>query len=506
MELMSQYNARIIYIKGEDNMVVDALSHLPCENTKEYAKQNTKHPYSYCKDEIPLVSCIYPNGLLTTLSVTCALAEGPEQNSVNTVLSITSDKRLLQQIKESYNTNPWCKKLCLAMQSWPDLQLKEGLWYVGMRLIIPRTGALREALFQLAHNSLVGFDKTYGSLCSAYYWPNMRRDLEKGYVTSCPEYQHNKSTTSKPIGPIHPLPILDQHGNSVTIDFIGPLPEDNGNNCIVTFMDHLGSDIQLVAMQMNINAEKLAYLFFDKWYCGNGLPADIVSDRDKLFISKFWKALHKLTGVKLKLSTAYHLQTDGASEITNKTINQCLCYHVERNQKGWSRVLPRICFHMMNTINMSTGFTPFQLWMGQSPQLIPPILPLHKDAAQEDISVHNIIHQLPHDVSDAKDNLLRAKISQSIEANKHHSLTFPFVIGSCIQLTMLHRRNKYKVKGKKRVAKFMPHYDGPYTIIDTDERHSTVTIELPNAPNIVIGELWVSRWRVVETTTGDWWT
>ena len=115
---------------------------------------------------------------------------------MNAVLSITSDKWLLQQIKEGYDTNPWCKKLPLATQSWPDLQLKEGLWYVGTRLIIPHTGALHEALFQLAHDSLghFGFDKTYGSLRSAYYCPNMRRDLEKGYVVSCPECQHNKST------------------------------------------------------------------------------------------------------------------------------------------------------------------------------------------------------------------------------------------------------------------------------------------------------------------------
>ena len=174
-----------------------------------------------------------------------------------------------------------------------------------------------------------GFDKTYGSLRSAYYWPNMRRDLEKGYVASCPECQRNKSSTSKPIGPLHPLPIPDQCGDSVAIDFIGPLPEDDGNNCIITFTDHLGSDIQLAAMRTDIDAEKLAYIFFDKWYCENGLPTDIISDRDKLFISKFWKVLHKLTGVKLKLSTAYHPQMDGASERTNKTINQCLRYHIE---------------------------------------------------------------------------------------------------------------------------------------------------------------------------------
>jgi hypothetical protein len=181
-------------------------------------------------------------------------------------------------------------------------------------------------LFALAHDVLghFGFDKMYGSLRNTYYWPNMWRDLEQGYVPLCPDCQCNKSSTIKPYGPLHPLPIPDQHGDSVAIDFISPLPEDDGKNCVVTFTNSLGSDIQLIPTQTDITAEDLAYIFFDKWYCKNGLPADIVSDRDKLFMSRFWRALHKLTGVKLKLSTAYHPETNGASECTNKTVNQAL--------------------------------------------------------------------------------------------------------------------------------------------------------------------------------------
>ena len=135
-------------------------------------------------------------------------------------------------MKTLYAEDAWCKKLPQATPSWPELRLENGLWYVGNCLIIPRTGTICELLFQLAHDSLghFGFDKTYGSLCTAYYWPNMCRELEQGYVASCPDCQRNKSSTSKPIGPLHPLPIPDQRGNSVTIDFIGPLPEDNGNN------------------------------------------------------------------------------------------------------------------------------------------------------------------------------------------------------------------------------------------------------------------------------------
>jgi transposase InsO family protein len=88
---------------------------------------------------------------------------------------------------------------------------------------------------------------------------------------------------------------------------------------------------------MSQSVDELAHLFFTGWYCENGMPLELISDRDKLFVSQFWRALHKLTGIKLKLSTAYHPQTDGTSERTNKTVNQCIRYHVERNQKGWVR-------------------------------------------------------------------------------------------------------------------------------------------------------------------------
>ena len=106
--------------------------------------------------------------------------------------------------------------------------------------------------------------------------------------------------------------------------------------------DHIGTDIRIIPTRTDLNTEGLALLFFDNWYCENGLPCDIVSNHDKLFISHFWKALTKLTGVSLKMSTAYHPETDGSSEHSNKTINQSIRYHVQRNQMGWVRALPRI--------------------------------------------------------------------------------------------------------------------------------------------------------------------
>lgn len=214
MELMSQYDAKIVYLKGDDNCVADVLSRLPYENELQLAEDTAKHPYSYCADNEPLtsVASIHTGDFPSVMKAAESLAKSPDLTSINSTLNISADKHILQQIKDGYESDPWCKKLHAATLSWPGLQQKNELWYVGDHLIIPRTGSIREALFQLAHDSLghFGFDKSYGSLRSSYYWPNMQRDLEKGYVASCPECQRNKSTTLKPIGPLHPLPIPDE--------------------------------------------------------------------------------------------------------------------------------------------------------------------------------------------------------------------------------------------------------------------------------------------------------
>ena len=108
----------------------------------------------------------------------------PECIAVNATLNISADKQLLQQIKEGYENDSWCKRLPAATASWPELHLNDGLWYVGSRLTIPHTKSLCKTLFQLVHDVLshFRFDKTYRSLRTSYYWPNMHRDLKNGYV------------------------------------------------------------------------------------------------------------------------------------------------------------------------------------------------------------------------------------------------------------------------------------------------------------------------------------
>ncbi|PIL28861.1 hypothetical protein GSI_08907 [Ganoderma sinense ZZ0214-1] len=474
-EFLSQYDFTIRYIKGEDNVAADALSRidvaaLPVEPSS-----------------VTIASTLLN---ATTVLAACAVdivTDPALRNSVR--FSLHTDPAWLGAIRAGYTKDKFCLRL-RSLAGTLGVREQDGLLYIGDRLVIPRVPHLREGIFRCAHDALghFGFEKSYANLRDAYYWPHMRKELESLYIPSCEECQRNKSLTRKPTGPLHPLPVPDARASSVAIDFIGPLPEDEGFNCLATITDRLGSDYRLVPCRTDTTAEQFAVLFFDHWFCENGLPLEIVSDRDKLFTSKLWDALHKLTGIKLKLSTAFHPQTDGSSERTNKTVTQALRYHVNRAQRGWVRALPRVRFAIMNTVNASTGFSPFQLHLGRSPRLIPPVVnqPVPSSASDAEVSelARSIIDALQTDIMEAQDNLLASKLAQASAANAHRAPERVYAEGDRVLLSTFHRRREYVRKRDGRTAKFMVRFDGPYEVLRAHPETSVYTLKLPDSMRI----------------------
>jgi hypothetical protein len=96
--------------------------------------------------------------------------------------------------------------------------------------------------------------------------------------------------------------------------------------------------------RINYTAQDLAELMFENVYKHHGLPKNIISNRDVLFTSVFWGHLHKLIGTTLKMSSAYHPQTDGSTERANRTITQMLRQCINPDQKDWVAKLPTIQF------------------------------------------------------------------------------------------------------------------------------------------------------------------
>ncbi|RDB23802.1 Transposon Ty3-I Gag-Pol polyprotein [Hypsizygus marmoreus] len=202
---------------------------------------------------------------------------------------------------------------------------------------------------------------------------------------------------------------------------------------------HTGADIQISPCHSTQTADDFALIFFHDWYCENGLPSHLITDRDKLFLSTFWKALIKLTGVNHKMSSSYHPQTDGLSERSNKTVIQCIHFHVKHNQMEWVHALPCIRFNIMNTVNASMGFSPFQLKSGFSPRVLPPLSPPPVLAsADEDMALH-VLQSIELDFCEAMDNLISSKISQAHHVNKSHGKEISYTLGDLVMLSTANR-------------------------------------------------------------------
>ena len=213
IEFMSQFDAKIIYLKGEDNIVADSLSRLPSD-TPTMAKAEGTYIFGPDDDESREICSIYcPSPLTWDLAKTFTELDlpSPDNQSVNicSTMSISADKTFPDEIKAGYQEDNWVTKtLVEARPSLPGIKLVNSLWYVGDCLIIPCIGNVCETLFRLAHDVLghFSFNKTCASLHKSYHWPNMRKELETSYVPRCMDCQRNKSATSKPCGLLHPLP------------------------------------------------------------------------------------------------------------------------------------------------------------------------------------------------------------------------------------------------------------------------------------------------------------
>ena len=168
------------------------------------------------------------------------------------------------------------------------------------------------------------------------------------------------------------------------MDFITYLPESNGYDAILVVVDRLTKMKHFMACKGTYDAEEVARLYTKYVWKIHGLPKTIVSDRGAQFVSVFWRHLTRRLGIQALLSTAYHPETDGQTEIANAFLEQYLRGQVSYLQDDWSKWLPLAEFALNNAINESTGTTPFFANYGFHPRLgFEPVEPGPRRAARD---------------------------------------------------------------------------------------------------------------------------
>ncbi|KAL4019190.1 hypothetical protein IC575_022834 [Cucumis melo] len=280
------------------------------------------------------------------------------------------------------------------------------LLYKG-RLVLPQTSSLIPRLLHTFHDSVLGghsgFLRTYKRMSGELYWQGMKNDI-KNYVEQCEVCQRNKYEATKPAGVLQPLPIPDKILEDWTMDFIEGLPRAGGMNVIMVVVDRLTKYAYFITLKHPFSAKQVALTFIDKIVRRHGIPNSIITDRDKIFLSNFWRELFASMGTLLKRSTAFHPQTDGQTE----RVNQCLetylrCFAMSTTQVGSVHTVAELWYN--TTFHASTKTTPFEAVYGRSP---PPLLS-YEDKKTTNNEVEILLKERDSALSALKENLTLAQ-------------------------------------------------------------------------------------------------
>ncbi|KAK1694226.1 hypothetical protein QYE76_010923 [Lolium multiflorum] len=199
-----------------------------------------------------------------------------------------------------------------------------------------------------------GREKTLLMLADHFYWPKMRRDVDR-YVRRCITCNKSKSKL-KPHGLYTPLPAPTTPWEDISMDFVLGLPRTKrGHDSIFVVVDRFSKMSHFIACHKSDDASHIANLFFREIVRLHGVPKTIVSDRDVKFMSYFWKDALEKAGDEALFSTTCHPQTDGQTEVVNRTLSQLLRSMIKKNLKEWEDCLRMWSLLTTGRVNMEAS-------------------------------------------------------------------------------------------------------------------------------------------------------
>lgn len=248
----------------------------------------------------------------------------------------------------------------------------------GTSVYIPADAAVRHELLKIHHDDPwsghFGFKKTMAALRAKYYWPNMKSNV-KDYVDTCQICQKAKAPRHKSHGRLQVLQEVKNPWSSITMDFITGLPSSfstrgkkRDQDAILVVVDRYTKMARYLPCSKKLDAEDLAELLVREIFEKHGVPENIVSDRGVLFTSKYWSTFCFYLRVTRKLSTAFHSQTDGQTEIQNQILERYLRNYVNHKQTDWVDWLPSAELAYNAAEHSSTGMAPFMADRGYIPR------------------------------------------------------------------------------------------------------------------------------------------
>jgi transposase InsO family protein len=353
---------KVFYRPGSQNGKPDVLSRRPEYRPEKGGDENQ-----------PITTVLHQNHFAERVSVISTGGEGSSfmvsSSRLASVPKIRWSQEFLAAVKKAGTSDTRYQQ---ALTSGNELlEIEDGVLYRKKKLWVPEDPELIVAILQSEHDSKIaghmGQDKTIELIRRNFWWPKMDEAIVD-YIRACPECQRDKARRHRPYGLLQPLELPHAPWQSNAMDFITDLPLSHGRDQLWVIIDRFTKMAHFIPLkQGQRGAEDLARIFAREIWRFHGLPTDIVSDRDSRFTSEFWQEFLRLLGIRPRMSTAFHPQTDGQTERMNQTIEAYLRSFVNHEMDDWVDLLAMAEFAYNNSVTTATGKSPFYANYGFHP-------------------------------------------------------------------------------------------------------------------------------------------
>ena len=495
-EALSRYNFTIVHRPGKDAAVPDALS-----------RREQDMPHS-AEDErlrgrrIQLLASAKGGGLITRVK-SGYISKGDADQAGDATAA--QDETVENPFTEPELQSLWEDGLRLHNRYWlirkavqdgerrlPSqwglaVMLSECSVDAGQRLCwreriwVPNHEPLRTRLMQETHDSALsghpGRDMLKSLLARRFYWPGLDADARQ-FVRNCEVCGRSNVWRERRRGLLKPLPVPERIWSELSIDFVTDLPptKSNGSTNMMVLTDRLSKSVVLASLK-DITAETTARALMQNVLQHHGVPTAIVTDRGTQFTSRMWKRLCELLRIKQRLSTAWHPETDGATERANQEVERYIRIFTTYAQDDWDELLPAAAMALNNRTATSTGLSPFFFTHGYHLEPVQVKEALRSDGKSPVAKAEGIVRRFQEATEWAQAAMASAQERQEENANARRQPSDQYKPGDKVWLRLRNIRSK-------RPSKKLDWLAGKYTVLETIGSHACRLDTPPGVHNV----------------------